>query len=329
MQERCGDLSRQSRRRVWLSVVILFGLFVPGISVTLAAQEDRVVEMDTLNVRDVLYHLAGGGANGLALIDEVSINSGVVLIDTKPAGWAEATLEVIGQVTDFPVVTIINTNGDERHAGSNADYGEPQQIIAHENTAARLERSGRYGTSGTGLPTVTFSDHHSILDDLDRIDLYFFGSAYTDGDVVVVFPEKQTAYLGDLFPDKGIPAIDSTNGGSGLEFPETLRRVRDEISDINRVITGHGPFPTTYAGRGRREQGANRMLSGFYTWDDFTEYVEFVELFVTSARESFEAGRTQTDAVAAFQPLDTFSDYDLSRVSEAMAIIYTELEAQE
>ena len=78
------------------------------------AQEDRVVEMDTLNVRDVLYHLAGGGANGLALIDEVTNNRGVVLVDTKPAGWADATLEVIGQVTDLPVVTIINTNADEQ-----------------------------------------------------------------------------------------------------------------------------------------------------------------------------------------------------------------------
>ena len=48
-------------------------------------QDERVVEIDTLNVRDVLYHLWGGGANTLALIDE--INGGVVLVDTKRPGW--------------------------------------------------------------------------------------------------------------------------------------------------------------------------------------------------------------------------------------------------
>ena len=302
-------------------------LVIGGIQIQPAmAQEDHVVEMDTLNVRDVLYHLAGGGANGLALIDEVSTNRGVVLVDTKPAGWAEATLEVIGQVTDLPVVTIINTNGDEHHAGSNADYGELLEIIAHENTAARLERSNRYGPTGLGLPTTTFSDRHSILEDLDRIDLYFFGSAYTDGDVVVVFPEKETAYLGDLFPDKGIPAIDRVNGGSALEFPETLRRVRNEITGINRVITGHGPFPTTYAGRGRREQGANRMLSGFYTWDDFTEYVTFVGSFVESISSANAAGQSVGDAVSGLRLDARYTNYDMSGAADAAAAIYAELD---
>ena len=302
-------------------------LAIGGIHIQPAmAQEDHVVEMDTLNVRDVLYHLAGGGANGLALIDEVSTNRGVVLVDTKPAGWAEATLEVIGQVTDLPVVTIINTNGDEHHAGSNADYGELLEIIAHENTAARLERSNRYGPTGLGLPTTTFSDRHSILEDLDRIDLYFFGSAYTDGDVVVVFPEKETAYLGDLFPDKGIPAIDRANGGSALEFPETLRRVRNELTGINRVITGHGPFPTTYAGRGRREQGANRMLSGFYTWDDFTEYATFVGTFVDSISSAHAAGHSVGDAVSGLRLDARYTNYDMSGAADAAAAIYAELD---
>ena len=302
-------------------------LAIGGIQIQPAmAQEGHVVEMDTLNVRDVVYHLAGGGANGLALIDEVSANRGVVLVDTKPAGWAEATLEMIGQVTDLPVVIIINTNGDEHHAGSNADYGELLEIIAHENTAARLERSNRYGPTGLGLPTTTFSDRHSILEDLDRIDLYFFGSAYTDGDVVVVFPEKETAYLGDLFPDKGIPTIDRASGGSALEFPETLRRVRNEITGINRVITGHGPFPTTYAGRGRREQGANRMLSGFYTWDDFAEYETFVRAFVESISSAHAAGHSVDDAVSGLTLDARYANYDMSGAADAAAAIYAELD---
>ena len=57
-----------------------------GGSGAAAQEEERVVRIDTLNVRDTLYHLSGGGANALALIDE--INGGVVLIDAKncPAG---------------------------------------------------------------------------------------------------------------------------------------------------------------------------------------------------------------------------------------------------
>ncbi len=49
-------------------------------------QEPKTVRIDTLSVMDTLYHLSGGGANLLALIDEV--NGGVVLIDTKPPDGA-------------------------------------------------------------------------------------------------------------------------------------------------------------------------------------------------------------------------------------------------
>ena len=55
-------------------------------------------------------------------------------------------------------------------------------------------------------------------------DLLHFGPAHTDGDIVVVFPEKRTAYLGELFPDKAAPVIDTANGGSGVAFPETWPR---------------------------------------------------------------------------------------------------------
>ena len=55
------------------------------------AQEPRIVEIDTLNVRDTLYHLSGGGGNALALVDE--LNGGVVLVDTKLPGWGQAVAD--------------------------------------------------------------------------------------------------------------------------------------------------------------------------------------------------------------------------------------------
>ena len=85
-----------------------------------AAQTERIVEIDTLNVRDVLYHLGGGGGNGLALIDE--INGGVVLIDTKPPGWGRGGPRG-RRAGDRPAVTtIINTHAHAEHAGSNAEF---------------------------------------------------------------------------------------------------------------------------------------------------------------------------------------------------------------
>ena len=292
------------------------------------AQTDRVVEMDTLNVRDVLYHLGGGGGNGLALIDE--INGGVVLIDTKPSGWGEAVREVVEQVTDLPVTTIINTHAHPEHAGSNAEFPDAVTIVAHANALAAMLRDGLYAEGGPGLPTTTFTDRFSLLDDLDRIDLYHFGPAHTDGDVVVVFPEKGVAYVGDLFPARAVPVIDLQRGGSGLAFPETLDRVVAATDGVARVITGHGPFPSTYAGRGRRERGAARAWSGFLTWDDLVEYAAFTRELVTAVEAEFAAGRSAGDAAAALALAlpDRYAGFDLTDLPAAVDALFAELAAR-
>ena len=73
--------------------------------------------MQTLNVRDILYILTGG-SNTLALMRD----EGVLLVDTKPAGWGRAILDNIESVTDQPVTTIINTHAHADHAGGNVEF---------------------------------------------------------------------------------------------------------------------------------------------------------------------------------------------------------------
>ena len=303
------------------AVVLGWGTGAPA-----AAQTEQIVRIDTLNVRDVLYHLGGGGGNGLALIDE--INGGVVLIDTKPPGWGEAVREVVEQVTDLPVTTIVNTHAHEDHAGSNAEFPDAVTIIAHANARAAMLRDGRYAEGGPGLPTTTFTDRFSLLDDLDRIELYHFGRAHTDGDIVVVFPAKGVAYLGGLFPDKAVPVIDLERGGSALAFPDTLDRVVASIDGVARVITGHGPFPTTYAGRGRRERGAARAWSGFLTWDDLAEYAAFTRDLVAAVEREFAAGRSAAETAAGLELPDRYAGYDLSNLQGAVDALYAELAAR-
>lgn len=282
-------------------------------------QDERVVEIDTLNVRDVLYHLWGGGANTLALIDE--INGGVVLVDTKRAGWGAALRAAVEQVTDLPVTTIITTTSNPDHAGGNADFPGVPLVIAHENTRAHLARA----TTGAGLPTSTFADRHTLLEDLDRIELYYFGPAHTDGDIVVVFPEKQTAYLGALFPAKVVPAVDTSSGGSGLAFPDTLARAAAAIEGVTRVITSQGPRPYTYAGRGPRIE-AELRAAGRMDWQDVEEYAGFMRAFVDAVEAAFHAGRSAAEAAADLQLPAIYADYGTEHAEATVAAIYAELE---
>lgn len=284
---------------------------------------ERFIRIDTLNVRDTLYHLGAGGANALALIDE--INGGVVLVGTKRPGWGQAVLDAIHQVTDLPVTTIITPHAGLDHSGGNGEFPDAVDIIAHENTRANMARLAPFADGAPGLPTTTFTDRHALLDGLDRIELHYFGPAHTDGDIVVVFPGKRTAYLGDLFPDRAAPVIDTANGGSGVAFPETLARAVAAIDGVDRVITGRGPLPNSYAGRGRRDRGTPQARSGGMTWDDLAEYADFNRDFLAAVRASHEAGRSVDEAAANLDLPARYAGYDLRRARANVEAIYREL----
>src|ERR1700681_4826352 len=64
----------------------------------------QVVEIQKL--KDNLYLLTGGGGNSVAFVTDL----GVVLVDTKLAGWGQPMLDKIRTVTTKPVTTIINTH---------------------------------------------------------------------------------------------------------------------------------------------------------------------------------------------------------------------------
>ena len=306
-------------RLVALSLVSLATVAALG-----QAQEPKTVRIDTLGVRDTLYHLSGGGGNSVALIDE--INGGVVLIDTKRPGWGEPVRNALGAVTDLPVTTIINTHAHPGHAGSNSEFGTAVEIVAHQNTKANMARMDLYsGPNAASLPTQTFADRLSLLEDLDLIELYHFGPAHTDGDTIVVFPAKGLAYLGDLFPSKATPVIDTQNGGSGVAFPHTLAKAVAEIEGVRLVVTGHGPSPVTYAGRGRLERGANRGWTGLMTWADLEEYADFNRDFLAAAEEAFRAGLSAEAAAATLELPERYKDYGMEHARANIEAIYSEL----
>jgi cyclase len=283
--------------------------------------EPKIVEINTLNVRDTVYNLSGNGSNTLALIDE--FEEGVTLIDTKSPGWGQPVLDALEPVTFMPVTTVVVTSADPAHAGASAEFAGAPEIVAHENTAANLARAG--GASAT-LPITTFSDRHTLLEGgPNRIDLYYFGAGHTDGDVLVVFPEKGLAYTGDLFPSKSAPVIDRNNGGSGLALPETLAKAVAGITGVRRVITGHTPLPSSYAGRGQRQESPRPQGT---TWEDFEEYADFTRDLRAAVEAAHRAGKSVDDAVATLALPARYDDYEMDGARATVEAMYEELAAR-
>ena len=284
-------------------------LAVSAVTSTLAAAQ--ALRTPSLDVSDNLYLISGGGGNALMMAGD----KGVVLVDTLSPGQGRALVDIASSVSEQAITTAIYTHAHLDHTGSGRELTSLTQIVAHENTKANMARMPEFSGAGAKfLPGSTFQDTMSIGDGRDRIDLSYFGPAHTNGDIVVAFPGKRAALLGDLFPGKTLPVVDTANGGRLLTWPETLTRAVTALRGITRIIPGHGLPP----------QGS--PLPRWITMADLQEYVTFTRDVVTAAQDAFKAGKTIDEGVAAVTALSQkYPAYNFDGARGAVQAAYAEL----
>ncbi len=269
------------------------------------------VRSQSLSVSDNLYLAIGAGSNSLVM----GADSGIVIVDAKRAGAGQALAEIGSAVSDQPVTTVILTTADDDHVGGLADLPAVKQIVAHDNTKAALQKKAAFqGAGARMLPSTTFADHLALLDGRDRVELYYFGPAHTNGDIVAVFPGKRVALVGDLFPDKRTPVIDVANGGSGVQFPATLAKAVAALKDIPRIIPGHAVSPT------------GSPLGRWITLADFQEYADFNREFLSAVQEAIKSGKTAEQAAASLTLPERYKAYGMENVRANVQAIYQEIE---
>jgi len=259
------------------------------------ANAPKVVEVQKL--KENLYMLTGGGGNTAVFIG----TDGVVVVDTKYPGWGQPILDKIKELTPKPVTTIINTHTHGDHVSGNVEFPATVDIIVQDNTKANMEKMANppwaapattpsvfQQNPGKGMPKHTFADKMTVGKGPDEIDLYYCGRGHTNGDAWVVWPALRFAHAGDLFARKGLPLLDTNNGGSGVEIGTTLQKAHDTIKDVDSLITGH---------------------STVMTWADLAEYAQFNQEFLADVQAALKAGKSADEIAAAWKMNDKYKGY--------------------
>ena len=295
------------RRAIALGALILLG----ALSIGIAAYQGQgqgggqaappVVTVE--KVRDNLFMLVGGGGNTSAFIT----TNGVVLVDAKNPGWGQPILDKVKTLTDKPVTMLINSHTHGDHVSGNVEFPTSVDIITHQNTKTNMEKMDIFKkNAGRGLPKRTFTDRMTIGSGANQIDLYYFGPWHTNGDAVVVFPSLRVAHFADLFAGKNAPFMDGTNGGSGVQYPQTLANAISTIKNVDTIVNGHTPMPTT--------------------WNDLVEFQSYVKDFVAWVETQMKAGKTTAATVAEYTIPEKYKGYTPGmRVQGDVELIYSEL----
>jgi cyclase len=224
-----------------------------------------------------LYKIFGGGGNTLVFVQK----DGVVLVDTKLADNGQAILDQVRTITDKPVTTIVNTHNHPDHVGS-TDFFRAKfpgvQVIAQEHTKKWVEANASYPREV--VPNVTYKDRLTIGEGEDRVELYYFGVAHTDGDAFVVIPAARALFLGDVMAWDMAPLIDPPTGGSVIALPDALEKAAAALQGVATVIEGHGKVST---------------------WQAYLRFTRFNRALLNAARAAYERGDPPGAAVAELE----------------------------
>ena len=253
-------------------------------------------------------------------------DAGVVIVDTGGSlKYGEYLVTKIREVTDKPVVAIINTHMHGDHWLGNAALRKAfpdTKIYAHEKAVNRL-KSGEaqqwldlfaqvigktlVGTEAV-LPDMALQDGQSVELAGRVYNIHHTGQAHTDNDIMIQSPDDKILFAGDILVYGSV-----VSGGRPEDFSAKgqLKAIDHALSlPIDVYIPGHGPT-------GGREipEATKRFLATLY---------DSVKRYYDEGLQDFE----MRDQVVA--DLDEFSTWSgMDGIGRMINFVYRQIEADE
>jgi len=215
---------------------------------------------------------------------------GVLVIDAHINGAMAGRIQTaVRQVTNKPILYVVNTNYHGDHTFGNYAFPAETLIVAQQKTAEDMrdiERQKRFLLPAVDNDPTVFGDVQLRLPDvvLDEyleldlggrvVELYHFGHGNTPGDTVVYVPEARVAWTGNLIGGEGtIPFL--IEGGAGA-YLETMAKFTHTL-EVGTIVPGHGLL-TSGAILGR--------------------YLPYLSELIESVRKAIRAGQNLEDTIA-------------------------------
>jgi cyclase len=268
-----------------VSALLVAALALPGV---LAAEEPKpfftLHEIGPGVFAAVAVAGSGAGSNAGFVVGD----DGVAVIDTfQSSTAAESLLRAIRERTDLPVRFVVDTHYHLDHVAGNGVFRETGATIVAQRNVRAWERTENLKWWGADVPPDKRAWVESlVLPELvydQSIDLYL-GSrrlevrvwpGHTGGDSIVVVPDADVVFTGDLFWDATLPNTTDADTAAWVTTDAALAADHPDAT----FVPGHG------------EVGKASDVKAF------RGYLEALRADVAAAREKGLAGAALVSAV--------------------------------
>lgn len=178
---------------------------------------------------------------------------GVLVVDTRTSHrQADELLADLRALTPLPVSVVVDTHGHSDHCFGNARF-RPAPIWGHERCAAMVRRTGERQRAAliATIPEIAADVAEVVLDPPDRtfdeaatveiepggraVELRHLGRGHTDNDVVVLVPDADVLFAGDLLENDATPYF---GDAFPIDWPATVESLVGLVR--GPVVPGHG-----------------------------------------------------------------------------------------
>lgn len=192
-RERRNDVN--AKTTILSTLLLLWGVASTQESLPETAQGPAIPEKGYLveEVSEDLYWVTEGTYNTMFVVT----GEGVVVVDAPPT-LGEKLVDAIEEVTTEPITHVIYSHSHGDHIGAAHLYPDDATYIAHEEVAAELERAE---DPLRPVPTVTFSDTHTVEVGGQTLELRYFGPNHEPGNIFIYAPKQKVLMVVDVvFP---------------------------------------------------------------------------------------------------------------------------------
>ncbi len=199
---------------------------------------NQPAKLDTIKIKDDLFVIHNDFVPGNVTV--LVTNAGVVLVDDKFEIDHENVMAQLKKITNQPVKYVINTHYHGDHSGGNPKL----QALGAQVITSQQARDKMLEIKQPGMANVTLDNSLRLFVGGKRVEVYRFGRAHTDGDIVVLFPDHRVLAAGDMFTfgDATPQLIDYAGGGSARDWTATLDGALK--LEFDQVVPGHGLVTT-------------------------------------------------------------------------------------
>lgn len=211
---------------------------------------------------------------------------GWVVVDAQFPEQSQHLIDELKKRKAKPFRLLINTHHHGDHTAGNISFkGMVGHVLAHENSKKNQENwAKQQKTEDKQLyPDQTYVDTWCQNFAKEKICLYYFGPAHTNGDSLIHFEKANVVHMGDLVFNRRHPFVDRPAGANMNNWIAVLDKATQKFDKSTTYVFGH-------AGEGYNVTGNADDLRAF--GDYLGKTLQFVEAEI-------KAGKTKEEILKA------------------------------